>query len=74
MKSLFRKLNLRDVAKSIAMTIGGFVASSVTDSISGGQFDSHQIAISAKVGLISGVVYLVKNFFTNSNDQLFKGE
>jgi hypothetical protein len=27
-----------------------------------------------KVGLLSGVVYLGKNYFTNSNDELLKPE
>ncbi len=57
------------------MTIGTTLVGLASNSVVSGVFPTLPDFINmGKVGLLSGAVYLGKNFFTNSNDELLKKE
>ncbi|MFO0089861.1 MAG: hypothetical protein ACK518_03585 [bacterium] len=41
---------------------------------SGFSVTDEQLMMSVKVGVLAAVSYLIKNLFTNSDDQMFKSE
>jgi hypothetical protein len=57
------------------MTMGTTIVGLAGNSVTNGVFPSLLDFINmGKVGLLSGAVYLAKNYFTNSNDELLKTE
>jgi hypothetical protein len=75
MKSNYLKLNLKDVVKSIMVTIITAVLTGLYQVIqSGGMLDWITIKPILIAGFGAGLSYLIKNFLTNSNDDLLKKE
>jgi len=75
MKSKYKKLNIKDLSKGAFMTIGTTIVGLLSTSVISGIFPAIADFINmGKVGLLSGGVYLAKNYFTNSNDELLKSE
>jgi hypothetical protein len=75
MKSKYKKLNLKDLSRGTFMTIGTTLVGLASTSVTNGVFPALADFINmGKVGLLSGAVYLAKNYFTNSNDELLKPE
>jgi len=75
MKSKYKKLNFKDLSKGVFMTIGTTLVGLASTSVSSGIFPALADLLNmGKVGLLSGAVYLGKNYFTNSNDELLKPE
>jgi hypothetical protein len=75
MKSKKYKLNFKDLSKGVFMTIGTTIVGLTSTSVISGIFPEIADFINmGKVGLLSGVVYLGKNYFSNSNDELLKSE
>ena len=75
MKSEYKKLNLKDLSRGAFMTIGTTILGLLGTSVTSGVFPALTDFINmGKVGLLSGVVYLGKNYLTNSKDELLKSE
>ena len=74
-KSKFGRLCLKDLSKGLVMTIGTTIVGLCSSSVVSGIFPATADFINmGKVGLLSGAVYLIKNFLTNSNDEFMKKE
>ena len=74
-KSKFGKISLKDLSRGLAMTIGTTIVGLCSSSVVSGIFPATADFINmGKVGLLSGAVYLIKNFLTNSNDEFMKKE
>ena len=74
-KSKFGRLCLKDLSKGLVMTIGTTIVGLCSSSVVSGIFPATADFINmGKVGLLSGAVYLIKNFLTNSNDEFLKQE
>jgi hypothetical protein len=74
-KSKFKKLNIKDLSKGAFMTIGTTIIGLLGTSVTNGIFPAITDFLNmGKIGLLSGGVYLLKNYFTNSNDELLKTE
>lgn len=74
--SSFLGLNWRDIAKSVVMAGVGAVATAVYKAVEAGAFPTtleqwKQIGLA---GLSAAVLYLLKNFLTNSEDKFLKPE
>jgi hypothetical protein len=75
MKSKYKKLNFKDLSKGVFMTMGTTIVGLASTSVTSGIFPALADFINmGKVGLLSGGVYLLKNYFTNSNDEFLKSE
>lgn len=75
MKSKFGKLNFKDLTRGFFMSIGTTIVGLASTSVTSGIFPAINDFINmGKVGLLSGGVYLAKNYFTNSKDELLKTE
>ena len=75
MKSAFGKLNLADWGKASIMTVGGFAVGAIEQTIQAkGTPTLHDIGAAASLGATAGLVYVLKNFFTNSQDKFLKAE
>ncbi|MEI7510072.1 MAG: hypothetical protein WCJ62_11490 [Flavobacterium sp.] len=74
-KSTYKKLNLKDLTRGFFMTSGttllGLLSTTVTNGVFPQLIDFMNMG---KVGLLSGAVYLGKNYFTNSKDEFLKSE
>lgn len=68
--SLF-SFNVRDLVKGFLMAIIGVVITGLYTSVQAGSFPLTWIewAPIVKVGLGAGLAYILKNFFTNSDDK-----
>ena len=74
-KSRFGRLCLKDLSKGLVLTIGTTIVGLCSSSVVSGIFPATADFINmGKVGLLSGAVYLIKNFLTNSNDEFLKQE
>jgi hypothetical protein len=74
-KSKFSKLCLKDLSKGVVMTVGTTFVGLCSTSVASGVFpDVADFLNMGKVGLLSGVVYLIKNFLTNSKGEFLKSE
>jgi hypothetical protein len=74
-ESRFSKLGVKDLSKGIVMTIGTTLVGLCSTSVVAGVFPAMTDFINmGKVGLLSGAVYLVKNFLTNSDDEFLTKE
>ena len=73
--SNFLRLDYKDVLKSAIVTIIALLLQSVLDILNQNRIPSvEEISSIGWVAIISGVSYLVKNIFTNSNGELFHKE
>lgn len=69
------KLSFKDIAKGIITTIISSVLTGIYTTLqNGGNFDTTTLKTSAMVGVGSGVSYLVKNVFTNSDGDFLTKE
>lgn len=71
--SKFLSLDLRDLLKGALMAVLGAVFGLIQTSLESGSlnFDWGHIA---KTAVIVGGLYIIKNFFTNSNDEFGRPE
>lgn len=75
MKSPYLSINVADLIKGSAVAAGTVVLSIMGSMIETGQpITNEQLIVSAKAGILAAISYLVKNLFTNSNDELFKSD
>lgn len=73
--SEYLKINFHDLAKGATVAAGTVMLSLVgTMMESGLTVTDEQLMMSVKMGLLAAISYLIKNLFTNSNDQMFKSE
>ena len=74
-KSKYKSLNLKDLSRGFVMSVGTTITGLCATSVTSGVFPAMADFLNmGKVGLLSGVVYLAKNYFTNSNDEFLKSE
>ena len=73
MKSEFLNLDLKDIVKSIIMAGLFSAATVISTSVEAGNlnFDWSEIG---KAALLGSLAYIIKNFFTNSDDKVLKKE
>jgi N-acetyl-gamma-glutamylphosphate reductase len=75
MKSGFLSLNVQDAIRGIIVAVGTAAATVLVPILQAGVIPSgQQVRTSALSGVAAGIVYVLKNLFTNSNDQLGKSE
>lgn len=73
--SKYLKINAHDLFKGATVAAGTVMLSLVGTMIeSGFAVTDEQLMMSVKVGVLAAVSYLIKNLFTNSDDQMFKSE
>lgn len=71
MQSNLFKLNLRDIGHAFLITfLGTFLTAAVAILDAGSLPTLSQLGAAAVVGLTSGVSYIIKKFFTNSENKL----
>jgi phosphatidylglycerophosphate synthase len=70
-KSTLGSLGWKDVVKGFIMIVIGFILAGVETAIQQGTitFTWHFFQPLVYTGVASGIAYLLKNFFTNSQDQ-----
>jgi hypothetical protein len=69
------KLSHADWLKGFYMTGGSAAATALIDMLSSGKLpDVQQLRVAGTTGLIAGLVYLLKNYLTNSQGQPLKKE
>lgn len=74
MSNLF-SLNLRDLVKGAVVAALAVIAAAVTTSLEAGAVPTlEQWKGIGWSGLMAGAAYLLKNLFTNSNDEIMKPE
>ena len=75
MKSKYLTVNALDLVKGSIVAAGTVILSLLGTMIqSGAYLTEEQLIVSVKAGVLAAISYLVKNIFTNSNDELFKSE
>lgn len=75
MKSAYLTINVKDLVKGAAVAAGTVMLSLIGTMIeSGALMTEEQLLISVKAGVLAALSYLIKNVFTNSQDQMFKSE
>jgi membrane protein implicated in regulation of membrane protease activity len=67
--SNFLTLNQRDFLKGLFMAVAGAVAGLIISELN---HDGIEWKIIGTTALTTALTYLVKNFFTNNKDQIFK--
>ena len=73
--SKFLSLNTQDLLKGLVLSLIFFVLTSILKSLNAGEFPTTEQWVSiGKNGLALVISYLLKNFFTNSNDKFLKKE
>jgi hypothetical protein len=71
----YLKINFHDLAKGATVATGTVMLSLLgTMMESGMNVTDEQLIMSVKMGVLAAVSYLIKNLFTNSDDQMFKSE
>ena len=71
----FLKLNWADIGKGVLIAFGTAVIVGLQTSLSAGKLPTLQeLGALALVGLSAGLVYIIKNVFTNSSNELGKSE
>lgn len=74
-KSKFISLDTKDAIRGVVMAVIGSVLTALVEILQIGAFPSRaQWKIIIIGGLATGAAYILKNLFTNSQDQLFKKE
>lgn len=75
MKSKFFALNYRDMLRGVVVAAGTAASAAVVSILDQGRAPTLTELQSAGIaGLCAGGIYLLKNLFTNSDDQLLKPE
>lgn len=75
MNSSFGKLNLADLGKGVLIAVGTVILTGIATSLQAGKLPTtSELGVLVIAGLGAGAAYLVKNIFTNSNNQLGTGE
>lgn len=75
MKSKYLTVNALDLVKGSIVAAGTVILSLLGTMIqSGAYLTEEQLIVAVKAGVLAAISYLVKNMFTNSNDELFKSE
>jgi hypothetical protein len=75
MKSTYLTINIADLLKGAMVAAGTVVLSLIGGMVQSGTTPTEaDLILSVKAGGIAAISYLVKNLFTNSNDQIFKSE
>ena len=75
MNSQIFKLDWKDIGKGVLIAFLTVVLGGVYTSLQAGAFPTlAQLGSLAMAGLAAGLSYLLKNFFTNSDNQLAKPE
>jgi hypothetical protein len=73
--SEFLKLNGKDLFKGMLVAVLAIITSSLSVILDAGTLPTAQEWLNiAKVAGTAAISYLLKNLFTNSSDQLLKGE
>ena len=73
--SKFLSLNTQDLLKGLVLSLIFFVLTSILTSLNADEFPTAEQWVSiGKNGLALVISYLLKNFFTNSNDKFLKKE
>jgi len=73
--SEFLKLNGKDFFKGMLIAVLAIITSSLSVILDAGELATSQEWLSiAKVAGTAAISYLLKNLFTNSSDQVLKGE
>ena len=69
------KLSFKDIAKGFVTAILSGALTGIYQVVqTGGEVNPMVLKSSGMVGLASGLGYLIKNIFTNSNDEFLKKE
>lgn len=69
------KINIRDLVKGFFVAVLTVIVSGLSTSLNTGHLPTEtELKSLALIGLSAGGAYLLKNLFTNSNDQLLKKE
>jgi hypothetical protein len=76
MKSNFLNLNIKDLLKGFVVVVGMAILTAVYTAIEAGNlaFTWEFFKPVLITGLGAGIAYLMKNLFTNSQDEMLKGE
>ena len=76
MKSAFLKLNLKDWLRGLYLAVGTPVIGALIDSLNQGNFSFSWEFLKPFVftGLSAGMLYILKNLVTNSDDKVLKSE
>ncbi|PKN20414.1 MAG: hypothetical protein CVU71_01080 [Deltaproteobacteria bacterium HGW-Deltaproteobacteria-6] len=75
MKSDFLKLNIIDLARGAVVATGAAILAAIVPILETGSIPGvSTLKGIAVTGLAAGGAYLLKNLFTNSKDQLVRGE
>lgn len=75
MESIFLRLGKSDLFKGFIMAIGTAIATALIPILQSGTFPDMATLVNALVvGVTAGLVYLLKNLFTNSQGETFKSE
>ena len=73
-KSMFMSLGKNDLVKGIVMAALGAFTGGIYTALQAGAITVAVVQASAVTGASAGLAYLMKNFFTNSNGEMLKGE
>jgi len=73
MNSRFLTLNVKDFAKGLLVAVLTAVVTIIYNTVQASSLDFDWKAIGT-VALASAIGYIVKNLFTNSNNEIFKKE
>jgi hypothetical protein len=72
-QSAFLKLGKNDLIKGAIMTAGTAVATALLPMLQSGKMpDLNTVQVAITAGITTGIVYLLKNIFTNSQGMLGK--
>jgi len=75
MNSTFLKLNLKDLGKGVLVAIGTAVLTAVIPLLQTGKLPNiEELRVVGVSAIAAGLVYLLKNLFTNSDGELAKKE
>lgn len=73
--SVFGKLNLKDLGRGLLIAFGTVVLAGVVNALNEGRFPTlAELGALALAGLAAAATYLLKNLFTNSDNELGKSE
>lgn len=74
MSSKLFRLGWRDLGKGFLIAVGGALLASLGTALQGGVQSWHDLLLVVESSLGAGVMYLAKNFVTNSQNQLMRKE
>jgi hypothetical protein len=75
MKSKLFTVGMKDAVRSLLLAVMTALGTGVLEVLNSGAIpDKPSIRKIGIAGAAAGMAYIIKNFFTNSNDQMFKKE